>query len=58
MAHTDIKEVVRGLHGCSTGRVGSTVEYHGMRMHAKHDQRTISNNPRCYAKSPTAQDAF
>ena len=30
----------------------------GMRMHAKHEQRTISNRPRCYAKSPTAQDVF
>ena len=41
MAHTDIKEDVRGLHGCSTGRVGSTVEYRdccGMKMHAKHEQ--------------------
>ena len=27
MAHTNIKEVVRGLHGCNTGRVGSNVEY-------------------------------
>ena len=27
MAHTDRKEVVRGLHVCSTGRVGSTVDY-------------------------------
>ena len=27
MAHTNIKEDVRDLLGCSTSRVGSTVEY-------------------------------
>ena len=62
MAHTDIKEVVRGLHGCSTGRVGSTVEYRDCVergcMQTMNNQRTISNRPRCYAKSPTAQDVF
>ena len=27
-------------------------------MQSMNNQRTISNRPRCYAKSPTAQDAF
>ena len=54
MAHTDIKEVVRGLHGCSTGRVGSTVQYRDCVergcMQTMNNQRTISNRPRCKQK--------
>ena len=33
---TGMKEAVRGLHGCSTGRVGSTVEYSVQNEDAKH----------------------